>query len=156
MKKLLQIILLPALFLAFNTNKLKAAKKEKDIVTVEIVNNSPYEIKWVKFFMETRKKLTVKRDFVIGKKDTLTGMVPEYYKKYIPSSPDDIVTVKLPAKYVDSVIKSLKMNFQKDFPKTDERKKFPCGIIMQKNSVVRITISRDNISTCIRGDLQND
>ena len=152
MKKLLKILLLPALAFTFSSKKLEAKADEKKGVTFEIVNASPYSVQFVKGNAKTRRKLTVKRDFVIGiYKKVYTGIIKKdrrYYGKEITADPNEVLTVNVDKSYSDAVLERIKIRYDK--PGLNESVWYPCGVIMKDGSIVRITIYKDSINTCIR------
>ncbi|MBD3272868.1 hypothetical protein GF385_00765 [Candidatus Dependentiae bacterium] len=146
-KKIFKLLFLST-FTLFSLGFAKEAKTPE----IEIINNSSYPVKFVKFKMGSRTKLFVVRDFLIGKYNRIhTGIIKKdrrYHNKEIQNNPHNPIRVKINKKYNDAVIEAIKVRYNVP-AKKDYNKTYNIGIIPKNGATVRITIYNDSTLTTI-------
>lgn len=136
MKKLLKILLLPALIIFTSANP----KVNKLALRLEIINASHYDIISIKGIVSKRCKLGSKKDFIIGK--------DHYLGHIINPNPTHRTKLKLNKKYDGVILERVTIKY--DEPGGfDYQKTYDCGLIMKHNSVIRLKIGTTDMTASI-------
>lgn len=162
MKKITNILLLSALALTFNSNNLKAAKKKG--ATIEIINQSGHELTFLKFDIRRPCRIGAANDFVLGKPLKRHGASAKGSNQYLknktfptidPQNIDAIPRIQIKERHNGKEIHKIKIRYNKaGVGFTDYQTKFPCGLIIQENSTIRVTVYPHSISVGVIGKVE--